>query len=110
MLKQIGNTLIRRDHRASCHWESCDTPLVHLNDLMVATFLNQNIAPEHLLIEAKHRIEVRERDGSEYFDGQLLEAIENVKSRGLDLSGGCSRNNSVSSSRAPKRFYVSTVE
>jgi hypothetical protein len=67
--------------------ESWDTPLVHLSDLMVATFLNQNIAPEHLLIEAKHRIEVRERDGSEYFDGQLLEAIENVRSRGLDFSG-----------------------
>jgi len=67
--------------------ESWDTPLVHLSDLMVATFLNQNIAPEQLLIEAKERIEVRERDGSEYFDGQLFEAIENVRSRGLDFSG-----------------------
>ncbi|WP_322843731.1 hypothetical protein [Pseudomonas sp. B33.4] len=67
--------------------ESWDTPLIHLSDLMVATFLNQNIAPAHLLIEAKHRIEARERDGSEYFDGQLLEAIEHVRSRGLDFSG-----------------------
>ncbi|TMU76869.1 hypothetical protein FGA82_19360 [Pseudomonas fluorescens] len=67
--------------------ESWDTPLVHLSDLMVATFLNQNIASEHLLIEAKERIEVRERDGSEYFDGQLLEAMENAMARGLDFSG-----------------------
>jgi hypothetical protein len=67
--------------------ESWDTPLVHLSDLMVATFLNQDIATEHLLIEAKHRIEALERDGSEYFDGQLLEAIKHVRSLALDFSG-----------------------
>jgi len=47
---------------------------------MVATFLNQNIATKHLLIEAKRRMEEQERDGTEYFDGQLLEAIERLQS------------------------------
>jgi hypothetical protein len=60
--------------------EAWDTPLESLNDLMVATFLNQNIAAKHLLIEAKRRMEEQERDGTEYFDGQLLEAIERVQS------------------------------
>ena len=60
--------------------ESWDTPLVHLSDLMVATFLNQNIATKHLLIEAKRRMKDQERDETEYFDGQLLEAIERLQS------------------------------
>lgn len=60
--------------------EAWDTPLESLNDLMVATFLNQNIAPKHLLIEARRRMEEQERDGTEYFDGQLLEAIERLQS------------------------------
>ncbi|WP_223525127.1 hypothetical protein [Pseudomonas sp. A-B-26] len=59
--------------------EAWDTPLESLNDLMVATFLNQNIATKHLLIEAKRRMEEQERDGTEYFDGQLLEAIERLQ-------------------------------
>ncbi|WP_224794606.1 hypothetical protein, partial [Pseudomonas fluorescens] len=63
------------------------TAIVTLSDLIVANFLNQKYAPEQRVIEAKERIEVRERDGSEYFDGQLFEAIENVRSRGLDFSG-----------------------
>ncbi len=57
-----------------------DTPLESLNDLMVATFLNQNIATEHLLIEAKRHMKDQERDETEYFDGQLLEAIERLQS------------------------------
>ncbi|MCE6976547.1 hypothetical protein EI534_03710 [Pseudomonas frederiksbergensis] len=60
--------------------EAWDTPLESLNDLMVATFLNQNIATKHLLIEAKRRIKDQERDETEYFDGQLLEAIERLQS------------------------------
>ncbi|CRM28516.1 hypothetical protein [Pseudomonas sp. 24 E 1] len=47
---------------------------------MVATFLNQNIATEHLLIEAKRHMKDQERDETEYFDGQLLEAIERLQS------------------------------
>ena len=61
--------------------EAWDTPLKSLNDLMVATFLNQNIATEHLLIEAKRRMKDQERDETEYFNGQLLEAIERLQSR-----------------------------
>ena len=60
--------------------EAWDTPLESLNDLMVATFLNQNIATEHLLIEAKRRMKDQSRDETEYFDGQLLEAIERLQS------------------------------
>jgi hypothetical protein len=47
---------------------------------MVATFLNQNIATKHLLIEAKRRMKDQERDELEYFEGQLLEAIERLQS------------------------------
>ena len=60
--------------------EAWDTPLESLNDLMVATFLNQNIATEHMLIEANRRMKDHERDDTEYFDGQLLEAIERLQS------------------------------
>ncbi|WP_153044859.1 MULTISPECIES: hypothetical protein [Pseudomonas] len=57
-----------------------DTPLANLTDLMVATFLNQDIAVTQMLIEAKRRIKEQERDGSEYFEGQLLEAMKSVQS------------------------------
>lgn len=60
--------------------EVWDTPLENLSDLMVATFLNQNIAVTQMLIEAKRRIKEQERDGSEYFEGQILEAMKRVQS------------------------------
>lgn len=60
--------------------EVWDTPLANLNDLMVATFLNQDIAVTQMLIEAKRRIKEQERDRSEYFEGQLLEAMKRVQS------------------------------
>lgn len=60
--------------------EAWDTPLADLDDLMVVTFLSQNVAVPHVLIEATRRIEEQERDGTEYFEGQLLEAIERVQS------------------------------
>jgi len=47
---------------------------------MVATFLNQNIATKHMLIEAKRRMKDQERDETEHFDGQLLEAIDRLQS------------------------------
>ena len=59
--------------------EVWDIPLESLSDLMVATFLNQNIATKHLLIEAKRRMRDQKRDETEYFDGQLLEAIERLQ-------------------------------
>lgn len=58
--------------------EAWDTPIEQLSDLMVATFLNQDVAFEHMLIEAKRRIVADERDDTEYFDGQLLEAMKRV--------------------------------
>ncbi|WP_162556224.1 hypothetical protein [Pseudomonas sp. 31-12] len=60
--------------------EAWDTPLAKLNDLMVATFLNQGIAVTPMLAEAKRRLEAQKRDDTEYFDGQLLEAIQRVES------------------------------
>jgi len=59
--------------------EAWDTPLERLDDLMVVTFLNQNIATKHMLIEAKRRLKDLARDETEYFDGQLLEAIEHLE-------------------------------
>ncbi|KIF57688.1 MULTISPECIES: hypothetical protein [Pseudomonas] len=58
--------------------EAWDTPIEQLSDLMVATFLNQDIAFEQMLIEAKRRMDADERDDTEYFDGQLLEAMTRV--------------------------------
>lgn len=60
--------------------EEWGTPLASLSDLMVATFLNQDIAPEHLLVEAKRRMQEQERDETEHFEGQLLEAMERLQS------------------------------
>ncbi len=57
-----------------------DTPLANLTDLMVATFLNQDIAVTQMLIKAKRRIKEQEREGSEYFEDQLLEAMKRVQS------------------------------
>lgn len=55
-----------------------DIPLQELSDLMVATFLNQGIAASQMTIEAQRRLQSQERDGTEYFDGQLLEALTNA--------------------------------
>ncbi|UVM29781.1 hypothetical protein [Pseudomonas sp. B21-021] len=58
--------------------DAWDTPIEQLSDLMIATFLNQDIAFEHMLIEAKRRVDANERDDTEYFDGQLLEAMKQM--------------------------------
>lgn len=71
--------------------EPWDTPLESLNDLMVATFLNQNIAPKQLFIEAMRCMEEQECDGTEYFEGQLLDAMERVKLGGEFIPTGCMR-------------------
>lgn len=68
-----GATLTGLTQRCRDAW---DIPLTNLTDLMVATFLNQNVAVAEMLVEAKRRLETRKRDESEYFDGQLLEAVE----------------------------------
>lgn len=42
---------------------------------MVATFLNQRIAVPQVLAEALRRLISEPRDDTEYFDGQLAEAV-----------------------------------
>ncbi|WP_456021703.1 hypothetical protein [Pseudomonas protegens] len=59
---------------------SWDTPLESLSDLMIATFLNQKIAEKQMLIEAKYRVDKHQPDGTEYFDGQLVEAVQRTQS------------------------------
>ena len=55
--------------RSGDYWE---VPLCHLPDLMVATFLNQKIVESQMCDEADFRLKSKERDDTEYFDGQLL--------------------------------------
>ncbi|WP_397386716.1 contact-dependent growth inhibition system immunity protein [Pseudomonas donghuensis] len=55
--------------------DAWDTPFKELSDLMVATFLNQRIAVPQMLAEARRRLDTEPRDDTEYFDGQLLEAV-----------------------------------
>jgi len=62
--------------RCKDHW---DTPLDEISDLMLATFLNQNIAIKILLPEAENRVNAGRWDDTELYDGQLLEAIERKK-------------------------------
>jgi hypothetical protein len=61
--------------------DSWDIPLTELSDLMVATYLNQDIAVIKMCEEAEIRLERKVRDDTEYFDGQLSEALLNAKNR-----------------------------
>lgn len=64
--------------RCRDNWEMS---LSELSDLMVATFLNQQIAVVEMLEEAESRMKRAERDDTEYFEGQLLEALTEAKER-----------------------------
>ncbi|BCJ06801.1 hypothetical protein PRtIB026_A34450 [Pseudomonas sp. RtIB026] len=59
--------------------DAWDTPFEELSDLMVATFLSQRIAVPQLLVEAMRRLDSEPRDDTEYFDGQLAEAVSALK-------------------------------
>lgn len=61
--------------------DSWEMPLSERSDLMVATFLNQQVAVVEMLKEAESRLKRTERDDSEYFEGQLLEALTEAKKR-----------------------------
>ena len=61
--------------------DSWEMPLSELSDLMVATFLNQHVAVVEMLKEAESRLKRTDRDDSEYFEGQLLEALTEAKER-----------------------------
>jgi hypothetical protein len=51
-------------------------PIDQLSDLELATLLNQNIGVKHILPEAIRRVAQNRSDDTEYFTGQLKEAIE----------------------------------
>jgi hypothetical protein len=74
-----GNALTGLMQHCRDYWE---VPLCDLPDLMVATFLNQEIAGPQMREEAEYRLKNKERDDTEYFDGQLLEALVNSRNRG----------------------------
>ena len=63
--------------------DAWDTPFEALSDLMVATFLSQRIAVPQLLVEAMRRLDSEPRDDTEYFDGQLAEAVSALKADGV---------------------------
>ena len=51
-------------------------PIDHLSDLELATLLNQDIGVPHILPEAARRLSRNRPDDTEYFEGQLKEAVE----------------------------------
>lgn len=73
-----GNVSTGLTQRCRDNWEMS---LSELSDLMVATFLNQQIAVVEMLEEAESRLKRTERDDTEYFEGQLLEALTGAKER-----------------------------
>jgi hypothetical protein len=50
-------------------------PIDELSDLELATLLNQDIGVRYILPEAERRLTQASPDESEYFDGQLKEAV-----------------------------------
>jgi len=51
-------------------------PIDQLSKLELATLLNQDIGVKHILPEAVRRLSQNRPDDTEYFDGQLREAVE----------------------------------
>jgi hypothetical protein len=51
-------------------------PIDELSDLELATLLNQDIGVAHILPEAVRRLSRNQPDDTEYFEGQLREAVE----------------------------------
>ncbi|MBX9793269.1 MAG: hypothetical protein K2Y02_03105 [Burkholderiaceae bacterium] len=61
--------------------DSWEISINDLSDLMVATYLNQQIAEVNMSEEAAFRLKYRERDDTEYFDGQLMAALIDARGR-----------------------------
>jgi len=51
-------------------------PIDQLSDLELATVLEQDIGAAHILPEALRRLNRNQPDDTEYFEGQLKEAVE----------------------------------
>lgn len=50
-------------------------PIDQLSDLELATLLNQEIGVKHIMAEAVRRVAQNRPDDTEYFDGQLKQAV-----------------------------------
>jgi hypothetical protein len=59
----------------SCH-AARKKPIDQLSDLELATLLIQDIGVAHILPEAVRRLSQNQPDDTEYFEGQLKEAVE----------------------------------
>jgi hypothetical protein len=68
----FGSSLIERCRQ---YWT---VPISHLPDIALATYLEQRIAVALILPEAKKRVDSGSFDESEFFDGQLAEAVRKV--------------------------------
>ena len=53
-------------------------PVIELPNEMLATFLRQRIALQLVVPEARKRLEAGTDDGSEFYDGELEEALKRV--------------------------------
>jgi hypothetical protein len=58
--------------RCKHYW---NTPISELPNLMIATYINQNIATEEMRVEGRRRLNKGQCDHSELYDGQLAEAV-----------------------------------
>jgi hypothetical protein len=56
-------------------------PIDQLSDLELATLLNQNIGVAHILPEAVRRLSRNQPDDTEYFEGQLRQAVNRKTQR-----------------------------
>jgi CDI immunity proteins len=63
-------------------------PIDRLSDLELATLLNQDIGVAHILPEAVRRLTCNQPDDSEYFDGQLKEAVEKKTQQDASANAG----------------------
>jgi len=61
--------------------EAWHVPFDELSDAMLATFLRQEIATEHVISEAQRRLERGSCDGSELYDGELRASLAEASAR-----------------------------
>jgi len=71
----------------SCQ-ESRRKPIDQLSDLELATLLNQDIGVAQILPEALRRLSRGQPDDTEYFDGQLKEAVDRKTQPGASANAG----------------------
>ena len=79
---EFDSGLILRCHTAR------KKPIDQLSDLELATLLNQDIGVAHILPEAIRRLRCNQPDDSEYFDGQLKEAVAKKTQKDASANAG----------------------